>query len=97
METTHEGTKTMKDSKLQMLTFRFEKVKMNDDERFDEFYVKLNDIVNSSFNLGKRITESKIVRKVLRSLPEKFRPKVTAIEESKDLDAFNIEQLVGSL
>ncbi|XP_022851835.1 uncharacterized protein LOC111373528 [Olea europaea var. sylvestris] len=31
---------------------RFEEVRMKDDETFDEFYAKLNDIVNSSFNLA---------------------------------------------
>ncbi|XP_022843115.1 uncharacterized protein LOC111366633 [Olea europaea var. sylvestris] len=97
LETTHEGTKIVKNSKLQMLASRFEEVRMKDDETFDEFYAKLNDIVNSSFNLGERIPETKIVRKVLRSLPERFRPKVTAIEESKDLDEVKIEELVGSL
>ncbi|XP_022883334.1 uncharacterized protein LOC111400128 [Olea europaea var. sylvestris] len=97
LETIHEETKTVKNSKLQVLTSRFEEVRMKDDETFDEFYAKLNNIVNSSFNLGEKIPESKIVRKVLRSLPERFRPKVTAIEESKDLDEVKIEELVGSL
>ncbi|XP_022883408.1 uncharacterized protein LOC111400215 [Olea europaea var. sylvestris] len=91
LETTHEGTKTVKNSKLQMLTSRFEEIRMKDDESFDEFYVKLNDIVNSSFNLGERIPEPKIVRKVLRSLPKRFRPKITAIEESKDLDTIKMK------
>lgn len=36
-------------------------------------------------------------RKVLRSFPERFQAKVTAIEESKDIDALKIEELVGSL
>ncbi|XP_022854061.1 uncharacterized protein LOC111375463 [Olea europaea var. sylvestris] len=75
----------------------FEEIRMKDDESCDEFYAKLNDIVNSSFNLGEKIFESKIVRKVLRSLPERFRPKVTMIEESMDLDMIKIEELVGSL
>ncbi|XP_022891908.1 uncharacterized protein LOC111406762 [Olea europaea var. sylvestris] len=80
-----------------MLASRFEEIRMKDDESFDEFYAKLNDIVNSSFNLGERIPEPKIVRKVLRSLLERFRSKVIAIEESKDLDTIKIEELVGSL
>ncbi|XP_022872986.1 uncharacterized protein LOC111391932 [Olea europaea var. sylvestris] len=87
----------MKNSKLQMLASRFEEIEMKDDESFDEFYAKLNDIVNFSFNLGERIPESKIVRKVLRSLSERFRPEVTAIEESKNLDTIKIEELEGSL
>ena len=58
---------------------------MDDDESFDEFYVMFKDIVNSVFNLGEQILEPKIVRKILRSLPERFHTKITATEESKDL------------
>ena len=52
---------------------------MVEDETFDEFYAKLNDIVNSAFNLVEVYEEPKIVRKVLRFLTEEFRPQVTAI------------------
>ena len=55
---------------------------MSNDETFDEFYVKLNDIVNSTFNLGKVYDQPKLVRKILKSLTKDFRPKVTAIIES---------------
>ena len=41
---------------------------MSDDESFDEFYTKLNDIVNSAYNLGEIYGQPKIVRKILRSL-----------------------------
>nr|XP_023915748.1 uncharacterized protein LOC112027301 [Quercus suber] len=46
-ETTYEGTKKVKDTKLQMLTTQFEKLKMSDDESFDSFYGKLNEIVTA--------------------------------------------------
>ena len=75
----------------------FEKIKMEEDESFDEFYAKLKDIVNSTFNLGETIHEPKIVRKVLRSLPERFHAKITAIEESKDIDKIPLTELVGNL
>jgi len=39
---TYEGMKKVKDTKLQMLTTRFEELKMNEDESFDSFYGKLN-------------------------------------------------------
>ena len=52
LQTVHEGTKAVKINKLQQLTSRFESIRMSDDESFDEFYAKLNDIVNSAFNLG---------------------------------------------
>ena len=64
---------------------------------FDEFYVKLNDIVNSAFNLGETIPEPKIVRKVLKSLPERFYAKITTIKESKDIDKIPLTELVGNL
>ena len=70
---------------------------MSDDESFDEFYAKLNDIVNSSYNLGEINDQPKIVRKILRSLTEDFRPKVTAIIESKDVDSIPVDELEGSL
>ena len=70
---------------------------MSDDESFDEFYAKLNDIVNSAYNLGEIYDQLKIVRKILRSLTENFRPKVIAITESKDVDSIPVDELVGSL
>ncbi|RVW80483.1 hypothetical protein CK203_052873 [Vitis vinifera] len=97
LQVTHEGTNAMKVSKLQMLTSRFETIRMDDHESFREFHVKLMDIVNSSFNLGERISNSKVVRKILKYLPERFRAKVTTIEEYKDVDSLKIDELVGSL
>ena len=97
LQTTYEGTKAVKDSKLQRLTISFEEIKMEEDESFDEFYAKLKDIVNSVFNLGETIPEPKIVRKVFRSLPKRFHAKITAIEESKDIDKIPLTELVGNL
>ena len=45
LETTYEGTKKVKDTKLQMLTTQFEELKMSEDESFDSFYSKLNEVV----------------------------------------------------
>ena len=70
---------------------------MSDDESFDEFYAKLNDIVNSAYNLDEICDQPKIVRKILKSLIENFRPKVTAITESKYVDSIPVDELVGSL
>ena len=97
LQTTYEGTKVVKDSKFQRLITSFEEIKMEEDESFDEFYAKLKDIVNLAFNLGEIIPEPKIVRKVLRSLPERFHAKIMAIEESKDIDKIPLTELVGNL
>ena len=53
--------------------------------------------MNSTFNLGETILKSTIVRKVLRSLSERFHAKITTIEESKDIDKISLTELVGNL
>ena len=87
----------MKDTKLQMLTTCFEELKMSEDESFNSFYGKLNEVVIGKFNLGEKTEDSKIVRKILQSSPESFCAKVTTIEESKDLDEIKIQELIDSL
>jgi hypothetical protein len=68
-----------------------------EDETFGEFYSKMSDLRNQMVSLGKTISNVKLIRKILRSLLERFRIKVTSIEESKDLEEMKIEELVGSL
>jgi hypothetical protein len=89
--------KLVKSAKLQMLISRFEEIKMLEEETFEEFYSKMSDLRNSMVSLGKPISDVKLIQKILRSLPERFRIKVTTIEESKDLEEMKIEELVGSL
>ena len=55
------------------------------------------DIVNSSYKLGEIYDQPKIVRKILRSLTEDFKPKVTTITESKNVDSILLNELGGSL
>ena len=97
LQTVHEGTKAVKINKLQQLTSKFESIRMSNDESFDEFYAKLNDIVNFAYNLGEIYDQPKIVKKILRSLTKDFRPKVISIIENKDVDSIPVDELVGSL
>ena len=55
LETTYEGTKKVKDTKLQMLTTKFKELKMGDDESFDSFYGKLKEIVIAKSILVRRL------------------------------------------
>jgi len=70
---------------------------MLEDETFREFYSKMSDFRNSMVSLGKPVLDVKLICKILRSLPERFRIKVTTIKESKDLEEIKIEELVGYL
>ena len=67
LETTYKGTKKVKDTKLQMLTTWFKELRMSEDESFDSFYSKLNEVVIGKFNLGEKTEDSKVVRKILLS------------------------------
>jgi hypothetical protein len=69
---------------------------MLEDETFGEFYTKISNLRNSMVSLGKQISDVKLIQKILRSLPERFRIKVTTIEESKNLEEMKIKELVGS-
>ena len=97
LQTTYEGTKAVKHSKFHRLTTSFEEIKMEENESFDEFYAKFKDIVNSAFNLGETIPEPEIVRNVLKSLPERFHVKITAIKESKNINKIPLTELVSNL
>jgi RNA-binding protein YhbY len=76
------------------LISRFEEIKMMEDETFEEFYSKMSDLRNSMVSLGKTASNVKLIRKIRRFLHERFRIKVTTIEESKDLEEMKIEELV---
>lgn len=52
---------------------------MLEEENFDEFYTKITEIVNSLISVGDKIDESKVDTKILRSLPERLKPKIVAI------------------
>ncbi|KAI5343714.1 hypothetical protein L3X38_011590 [Prunus dulcis] len=97
LQVTHEGTDTVKGAKLQMHTLQFETIMMDENETFSEFYAKLCVIVNACSSLGEKIPEDRVVKKILRSLPQRFSPKITAIEEIRDLNTMKVRELIGSL
>ncbi|GKC81731.1 UBN2 domain-containing protein [Tanacetum coccineum] len=59
--------------------------------------VRFNTIITSLKALDESFSSRNHVRKFLRALPSKWRPKVTAIEESKDLSKLSLDELVGNL
>jgi hypothetical protein len=74
-----------------MSILKFEEIKMLEDETFNEFYNRINDLRNSMVSLVKNVSNIKLIKKILRSLPERLRIKVTTIEESKDLESMKMK------
>ncbi|KAK0603528.1 hypothetical protein LWI29_005926 [Acer saccharum] len=97
LQVTNEGTKAVKKSRLQLLTSQFEVLQMGEEDKFIDFQDKLLDIANQCQALGTPISGERLNWKILRSLQKRFKAKVTAIEESKDVDVMSIDELLGSL
>ncbi|XP_024155806.1 uncharacterized protein LOC112163777 [Rosa chinensis] len=97
LQTTYEGNKKVRAQKLQALIFEFETMTMGDDETIDDFHGRILKISGQCRSLGAPFDEDKIVKKNLRALPEKFRSKVTSIEDSFDIDEYPLDELIGNL
>ena len=69
----------MKDTKLQMLITRFEELKMSEDESFDSFYSKLNEVEEPKFQVNENVIES-----VLVTLQGKVKEGRRFLNEEKD-------------
>ncbi|XP_062003427.1 uncharacterized protein LOC133720952 [Rosa rugosa] len=97
LQTTYEGNKKVRAQKLQALIFEFETMTMGDDETIDDFHGRILKIFGQCRSLGAHFDEDKIVKKILRALPEKFHSKVTSIEDSFDIDEYPLDELIGNL
>ena len=55
---------------------RFEDLKMGNDEKVDDYLLKIGKTINGRRGLGRKIDDIDVVKKVLRSLPNKFDSKI---------------------
>jgi len=93
----YEGSKKVREAKTLMLVHQYELFKIKDDESIEQMYSRFQTLVSELQILKKSYVASDHVRKILRSLPARWRPKVTAIKEVKDLNTLSVEDLVSSL
>lgn len=70
---------------------------MNEDETVNKYFLRIEETMNAMKRLGEKIDEASLVQKILRSLPERLNPKVSAIEEVSDLKTLPIDRLLGTL
>ncbi|GJX74557.1 copia protein [Tanacetum coccineum] len=94
---THQGNKQVKDNKIDLFVQKYEEFMISDDETIDCAFARFNTIITSLKALDESFSSRNHVRKFLRALPTKWRPKVTAIEESNDLSTLPLEELIGNL
>jgi hypothetical protein len=93
----YKGNEKVKDAKLQNYRVQFEKLQMKEDETIGNYFLRVEELVNAMKALGEEIEEPSLVQKILRSLPDRFNPKVSAIEELNDINTLSFDQLLGTL
>ena len=93
----YEGNKKVKEVKAIMLVHQYELFKMKEDENIETMHSRFPTLVYGLQILKKSYVAFDHVNKILMSLPAKWRPKVSAIEEAKDLNTLSVEDLISSL
>ena len=68
LEVTHEDTNQVKETKINMLIYKYELFKMEPTETITSMYTRFTDIVNNLKNLDKAYTDGDLCRNILRSL-----------------------------
>ncbi|GJU86855.1 retrovirus-related pol polyprotein from transposon TNT 1-94 [Tanacetum coccineum] len=94
---THQGNSQVKDNKIDLLVQQYEQFVISKDKSIDSAFARFNTIITSLKALDEGYYSKNYVRKFLRALHPKWRAKVTAIEESKDLMSLSLDELIGNL
>ncbi|GKA20635.1 hypothetical protein Tco_0700624 [Tanacetum coccineum] len=94
---THQGNSQVKDNKIDLLVQQYEQFTIPEEESIDNAFARFNTIITSLKALDEDFSSKNYVRKFLRALHPKWRVKVTAIEESKDLTSLSLDELIGNL
>jgi hypothetical protein len=68
---------------------------MKEDENIAGYFLRVDEPINAIIGLGEEIKESVIVQKVLRSLPMRFDPKISTLQERSYLNSISMEKLHG--
>ncbi|XVF19293.1 hypothetical protein REPUB_Repub11eG0097800 [Reevesia pubescens] len=97
LKMTHEGTSQVKESKITLLSHQYEIFKMQPGEDMAAMFDRFTNIANKQKQLGKEILENELVKKLLRSLPKSWKPKVIAIKKAKNLNTISLDKVCGSL
>ena len=97
LETLHEGTDEVKQSKVNTLVQQYELFCMKDGETISSMQIRFTHIIDKLQNLGKTISNQDCTNKILRCMTKKWHPKVTAIKEAQNLNVLSMITLFGKL
>ncbi|CAN6715063.1 unnamed protein product [Malus baccata var. baccata] len=91
------GDKQVRVVKLQGLHCDFEYTLMGENESFSAYLVRLFDLISQMRSYGENISNQRIVQKLLISLPRSYASIASVIENTKDLDTVDVQDVVAIL
>ncbi|XP_033513765.1 uncharacterized protein [Nicotiana tomentosiformis] len=96
LEITYKGTNKVKETRINLLVRDYELFQMKDRELVEEMFSRFSKILGDLKSFGRPIKNREQVRKIIRSLPTMWQPKVIALE-CQDLDKISYDELRGDL
>ncbi|XP_045789407.1 uncharacterized protein LOC123884367 [Trifolium pratense] len=93
----YEGNEKIKGMQVLNLIREFEMQHMKEFETIKEYSDKLLSIVNNVRLLGTEFSDTRIVQKILVTVPERFESTISSRENSKDLSNITLSELVYAL
>ncbi|CAN6686056.1 unnamed protein product [Malus baccata var. baccata] len=91
------GNKQVRSVKLQSLRRDFEYTRIGEHEAFSVYLVQLFDLITQMKSYGEDIGNQRIVQKFLISLPRSYDSIVAVIENTRDLETVDVQDVVDTL
>src|ERR1044072_5912134 len=94
LQITHEGNTQVKEIKALVLIQKYQAFRMEEEESVETMFSIFQMLVAGLRVLDKGYSTADHVKKIIRSLPKKWRPIVTALKVAKDLNSISLEELI---
>ncbi|KAA3478092.1 pleiotropic drug resistance protein 3-like [Gossypium australe] len=79
------------------LRMDFENLKMKESETVKQYFDKIMAVVNNIRLLGDQFPDSRVVKKVITTLLERYESKISSLEDSRDLSTISLSELINAL
>eukprot|EP00253_Pinus_taeda_P021838 PITA_21838 len=93
LENIYVGDSKVKEAKFQIFRAKFEQLKTREDEDIDAYFQCVDETTNTLEGLGEPVETKIVVRKILRTLPVRFNPKVSVLEDRSNLTNLSMYEL----
>ncbi|KAL4318060.1 hypothetical protein GQ457_18G019390 [Hibiscus cannabinus] len=97
LKSEYAGDERIKGMRVLNLIREFELQKMKETESIKEYSDRLLDIANRIRLFGSTFKDSRIVEKILVTVPEKFEASISALENTKDLTQITLSEVINAL